>query len=262
MALLQDKQTCLSEAKLKQMLTELFFNFTEVQVKPSLLLDLFEDSQGSRHSRGISTAEFLVAVGSMAATEGIPVDTSPEGRMSRAQMEARSQLGPFEDYALELRSAVRQKVKVPLVPKVVATGSILEPLSYVNPSCVLEAPPDREETEGEKLLEAMRKKMETLNLVKDDEQLREALSAELCEKESAQLTLLREANHLPQLHQPGAAEFKAFYHHMEESIPSTCQMKSWWNGCEDTSTTPVVWWRANRFCLRRSSTPAASRRRV
>ncbi|CAJ1462095.1 unnamed protein product [Effrenium voratum] len=197
------------------MLTELFFNFTEVQVKPSLLLDLFEDSQGSRHSRGISTAEFLVAVGSMAATEGIPVDTSPEGRMSRAQMEARSQLGPFEDYALELRSAVRQKVKVPLVPKVVATGSILEPLSYVNPSCVLEAPPDREETEGEKLLEAMRKKMETLNLVKD-EQLREALSAELCEKESAQLTLLREANHLPQLHQPGAAEFKAFYHHMEE----------------------------------------------
>lgn len=91
--LLEDRFVRNSERELKQLLQEVFFERTEVQVSAVQLLELLEDSQGSRHTaRGLSVAELLAAVGCMASDEAV-VDTTSEGRLARAQLEARSQRG-------------------------------------------------------------------------------------------------------------------------------------------------------------------------
>lgn len=212
----------IGEPQLKQVLQEVFFERTEVQVKASVLFELLEDSQGERHApRGLSIAEFLAAVGSM-GSDGPPVDTTPEGREARAQMEARSQFEPFTNYAVHLRSAVRQKVSSGVMPKSLVTGNLSEPLSYVNPSSVVEVPvPEkRNDRDSERInpWEAMNQKLETVKLVKD-QALREMLQRDIC-MEEADVTVESAVAPTPVVVvkcEPGAAEFQSFYHHMEET---------------------------------------------
>lgn len=210
----------LSEAQLNQVLHEVFYERTEVQVKASVLFELIEDSQGERHApRGLSISEFLAAVGSMGSTDGPPVDTSPEGREARAQMEARSQFEPFTSYAVDLRSAVRQKVSTTALPKSLVTGNSSEPLSYVNLSSVVEVPEKNEEAPAEKLRtwEDRHQKLETLKLVKD-QALREMLEREVCLEDTPVATSVAgPVAAVVVKRQPGAAEFESFYHHMEET---------------------------------------------
>ncbi|CAK9095457.1 unnamed protein product [Durusdinium trenchii] len=180
----------LSKTQLKQVLHELFFERTDVQVKASVVMELLEDCQVARHApRGLSIAELLAALGSITA-EGPPVDTTPEGREARAQLEARSQFEPFTAFAMDLRKAVRQKVKKTVIPKALVTGSILEPLSYVNSSSIVEVP-ERENLVEEaaslrqggpqqmrETLAARNEKLERVKLVKD-QSLREMLEKEV-----------------------------------------------------------------------------------
>eukprot|EP00435_Cladocopium_sp_Y103_P055850 s1388_g18.t1 len=143
----------------------------------------------------------------------------PEGREARAQMEARSQFEPFTSYAVDLRSAVRQKVSTTVLPKSLVTGNSSEPLSYVNLSSVVEVPEKKEEEDGEKLRtwEVRHQKLETVKLVKD-QALREMLEREVCMEDTPVTSSVAGAPvALVVKRQPGAAEFESFYHHMEET---------------------------------------------
>ncbi|CAK9068315.1 Probable cold shock protein A [Durusdinium trenchii] len=218
----------LSETQLKQVLHELFFERTDVQVKASVVMELLEDCQVARHApRGLSIAELLAALGSITA-EGPPVDTTPEGREARAQLEARSQFEPFTAFAMDLRKAVRQKVKKTVIPKALVTGSILEPLSYVNSSSIVEVP-ERENLVEEaaslrqggpqqmrETLAARNEKLERVKLVKD-QSLREMLEKEVF-METQESPAQTSGNRLALVkRQAGEEEFESFYHHMEEN---------------------------------------------
>eukprot|EP00434_Breviolum_minutum_P006028 symbB.v1.2.005314.t1/scaffold283.1/size308953/15 len=137
-------------------------------------------------------------------------------------MEARSQFEPFTNYAVHLRSAVRQKVSSGVMPKSLVTGNLSEPLSYVNPSSVVEVPvPEkRNDRDSERInpWEAMNQKLETVKLVKD-QALREMLQRDIC-MEEADVTVESAVAPTPVVVvkcEPGAAEFQSFYHHMEET---------------------------------------------
>eukprot|EP00913_Durusdinium_trenchii_P013441 g12621.t1 len=263
----------LSKTQLKQVLHELFFERTDVQVKASVVMELLEDCQVARHApRGLSIAELLAALGSITA-EGPPVDTTPEGREARAQLEARSQFEPFTAFAMDLRKAVRQKVKKTVIPKALVTGSILEPLSYVNSSSIVEVPERENLVEEAASLrqggpQQMRETLAARNeKLERDQSLREMLEKEVF-METQESPAQTSGNRLALVkRQAGEEEFEIGASEWSGECWATCmrtqntfQTKNWWKNCEVTSTTQEVSLRARpRFFLRSRTSTAATK---
>ncbi|CAE7503085.1 unnamed protein product [Symbiodinium natans] len=218
-------QLRLPEARITQVLSEVYGELAGVEVKASSLLDLLEDSSSQgipRHSPvgGISIPELAAMVGCAAAADGIPADVSSEGREARAQLEARAHFGPFTDFAVDLREEVRERVRIMGLPKPLPMGSLEEPLSYLNASSKLVDQVSAEEPleiEGARITEAISEKLETLKLVKDDS-LRESLSAEVCAEETANLVLLQQTSKTSAVqHVPaGSEQWRSFYQLIED----------------------------------------------
>lgn len=215
----------LPEARLSQVLSDVYGELAGVEVKAANLLDLLEDtsSQGlPRHAPvgGLSISELAAMVGCVAAADGIPADVSSEGREARAQLEARAHFGPFTDFAVDLREEVRQRIRVAGLPKPLPMGSLEEPQSYVNASRELDPQANLTEepieTEGSRLAEVISEKLETLKLVKDDN-LRESLSAEVCAEEVAQRRFLQQDSRVAVVHHvPGSQQWESFYRPIED----------------------------------------------
>jgi len=214
----------LPEARLSQVLSDVYGELAGVEVKAANLLDLLEDtsSQGlPRHAPvgGLSIPELAAMIGCVAAADGIPADVSSEGREARAQLEARAHFAPFTDFAVDLREEVRQRIRVAGLPRPLPMGSLEEPQSYVNASRELDPKANLTEepieTEGSRLAEVISEKLETLKLVKDDN-LRESLSAEVCAEEVERRFLQQDSRAAVVHHIPGSEQWESFYRPIED----------------------------------------------